>query len=158
LIGLATVIYLGVRLHQGTLFSNLRSPVDAVINPLPTPIASDPGALAKAIQVNLNGSRYIDDLSLIGGPATPPRPGKTYLLCNVTVTYSGGGQVRITDERWGLVSQDKQLYRSTAFWYTPRDLRPLGATLLGGGKTTGDLLFEVDKATVPVEIRYASVY
>jgi hypothetical protein len=157
-IGLATVVYVGVRLQQGTLFSNLRAPVDAVVNPLPTPIPSDPGAMARAIQVKLNSSRYLDDLSLIGGPSTPPRQGKTYLLCNVTVTYSGGGQVRITDAGWGVVSQDKQLYRSSAFWSSPRDLQPLGATLLDGGTTTGDLLFEVDKGAIPIEIRYASAY
>jgi hypothetical protein len=82
-------------------------------------------------------------------------PHDMLVVCNVSVELNGEGEISVGEDAFRLVSQNKEVVRSVPCSFAARQLQPLSATPLRGGKTTGDVVFPVRRGVQPQEIQYA---
>ncbi len=72
-------------------------------------------------------------------------PGKTFLKCNVTVTFKGTtGTLNVNAGSLRIHTSNKQVYDSQLLMVPLQNHQDIQATLLPGGTTTGDVIFEVE--------------
>jgi len=92
-----------------------------------------------------------------------PDTGKVFLICNVTVTYQGkagslevrgGSSLSFNGGGFQISADNKQMYRNKTFMSGLQSVRLINATLLPGGTTTGDIVFEVEPGVKPDSIDY----
>lgn len=85
-----------------------------------------------------------------------PKPGKVFLICNVTVTFNGGtDSFPVTHLGMHLQASDKNIYNAIGLGPERQNVNELNARLLPGGSTTGDLVFEVASGAQPEKVTFS---
>jgi hypothetical protein len=135
--------YKGYQARQATDFSSLfggSGPgASGVDNLQPEP--------RQDVEVKINSTLPTTTLPVSGDFYSPPtaEPGKTYIKCNVTVTFKGTtGTLNVGASSLRIHASNKQIYRSELFLMPLQNYQDIQATLLPGGTTTGDVVFEVE--------------
>jgi hypothetical protein len=103
------------------------------------------------ITARIVGWREVQQLPF-GGEYTMSAPqGKKFLITSVSVQNPSDRQITVFADGFELVCDNKNVYRSMGSDY---DIDTLSATLLPGGYTNGDVVFEVDANTKPLSIKH----
>ncbi len=135
--------YRGYQARQATDFSSIFSGsglgADGTANALPQP--------RQDVEVKINSTLPMTTLPVSGDFYSPPTadPGKTFIKCNVTVTFKGTtGTLNVNASSLRIHASNKQVYNSQLLMVPLQSHQDIQATLLPGGTTTGDVIFEVE--------------
>lgn len=136
--------YKGYQARQATDFSSLFGNgglpgADTSANSLPE--------ARQDVEVKINSTLSTTTLPVAGDFYTPPTadPGKTFIKCNVTVTFKGTtGTLQVNANSLRIQASNKQVYNSQLLMIPLQNHQDIQATLLPGGTTTGDVIFEVE--------------
>lgn len=158
IIGMFTVAMISFKLYRGELefapiFGSRPAPVSGI--PVPTP-GTDDSPRVETMNVVVNSNRYADEILTLSGDTLRPSAGKTFLICDLSVNYEGSRQEKVGPNSFRMVSQNRLVYRSMYFGTTlPRDFQLMSAVMVKGGRTSGNVVFEVEPGTTINTVNYA---